>query len=190
MISCPPDFHRQIENIDLIAGTQHKCVFDSIFQFADIAGPFVVHDNTHGILSGIFDFHSCLLVVLTDEVIDQQGNIFFSPSKRRKMNGKNLETVIQIIPESPLADEIEKVLLGCGNQPYIDSASSGFPHPLYLPFLQHAQEFNLNKRADFADFIQKDGATARFLEATHPVTMGPGKRPLHVAEQLTFQQRF
>ena len=112
MISCPPDFHMQIENINLIASTQHECVFDGIFQFADIAGPFVVHDNTHGILSGIFDFHSCLLAVIMDKVINQQGNIFFSPLQRRKMNGKYFEAVIQIIPEKSLADEIEKVLPG------------------------------------------------------------------------------
>ena len=153
MVSGPPDFHRKVENIDLVGGTEHKCVLDGIFQLAYIAGPIIVHDNTHGILGDVLDCRSCLLIEMSDKVIDQQWNIFFSSSQRRKMDGKNLETVIEVIPEMSPTDEIVKILLACGDNPYIDSASFGFSNPLYLPFLQHAQEFHLNKGADLTDFI-------------------------------------
>jgi len=190
MVSRPPDFHRKVENIDLVGGTQHKCVLDGIFQLAYITGPIVIHDNAHGILGDTLDFHSCPLVEMTDKVIDQQWNILFPLSQRRKMNGKYLEAIIKIIPEVSPADEIVKILLGCGDNPYIDSASFGFSNPLYLPLLQHPQEFHLNKGADFADFIQKDGAAIRLLKSTRAITMGSCKCPPHVAEQFAFKQRF
>ena len=190
MISGLTDFHGQIKDINLISAAQNKCMFNSIFQLSNIAGPIIVHDNTHGILGDVLDCRSCLLIEMSDKVIDQQWNIFFSSSQRRKMDGKNLETVIEVIPEMSPTDEIVKILLACGDNPYIDSASFGFSNPLYLPFLQHAQEFHLNKGADLTDFIQKDGAAIGLLEASRPITMGPGKCPSYMAEQFTFKQRF
>ena len=71
MISGLTDLYRQIKDINPILATQHKCVFDGIFQLSHIAGPLIVHDNAHGILSDILDFHSRLLVITMNKVIGQ-----------------------------------------------------------------------------------------------------------------------
>jgi len=47
----------------------------------------------------------------------------------------------------------------------------------------------LNRRVNFADFIEKQGAALRLLETADAALVRAGERALFVAEQFAFQQR-
>jgi hypothetical protein len=54
--------------------------------------------------------------------------------------------------------------------------------------VDHAQEFRLQGRRQFADLIQKNRAAVRLLEAPDPLLVRPGEGALLVAEELAFEQ--
>ena len=54
--------------------------------------------------------------------------------------------------------------------------------------LGHPQEFGLQRRGHIGDFIQKNGAVVRLLEAADALRHRAGERAFLVAEQLAFEQ--
>ena len=61
--------------------------------------------------------------------------------------------------------------------------------PLELALLQHAQQLHLQRRAHRPDFVEKQRALVRLLEASLTVADGAGERAAHVAEELGLEQR-
>jgi hypothetical protein len=53
-------------------------------------------------------------------MVRQIGNVLLSVPERRHEYGKNLQSVKEILTISPVLDQIEKVLVGCRNDPEID----------------------------------------------------------------------
>ena len=52
------------------------------------------------------------------------------------------------------------------------------------------QQLELHGRRNFPDFVEEHGAAPRFFQQTPAGRDCPGERPLHMAEQLAFQQVF
>ncbi len=61
--------------------------------------------------------------------------------------------------------------------------------PLETLLLQQPQDLGLGAGGHVADFVQEERAAVALLELADPPAVGPGERPLLVAEQLAFQQR-
>ena len=59
-----------------------------------------------------------------------------------------------------------------------------------MPFLQHAQQLDLQARAHFADFVQKKRAAVRRPEASLVIAHGARERAFHMAEQFGLKQCF
>ena len=59
-----------------------------------------------------------------------------------------------------------------------------------LHLLQHAQQLDLGKEAEVADFIEEEGAVAGLLEVAFAGADRSGKCALLVAEQLGFNEGF
>ena len=56
--------------------------------------------------------------------------------------------------------------------------------------LKNPQEFHLCMKRNFTDFIQKNAAFVRRLEAPHTISVRAGKRTFYVPEELAFQKGF
>ena len=59
---------------------------------------------------------------------------------------------------------------------------------LYFPILKEAQEFYLQWRGQFPDFIEKQGGGVSQLELSSLLSMSAGKGSLLVSEQLAFEE--
>ena len=114
------DFNRQVEDIDVLPGAKNKGMFNGIFQFADVAGPGVIHENSHGGLCHPCNAFSCFLILIMDEVADEKGYVLFSFSERRNVNGINLEPVKEVIPEISAFNEVKKILVRRRDDPEIN----------------------------------------------------------------------
>ncbi len=106
------------------------------------------------------------------------------------MDGDHAQPVKQIFPEPAFLDGLLQFLVGGGQDSGIHPDFLPAPNPLDGVFLQETQEFDLQGRGDFADFIQKEGALVSGLDAPHHLGMGARERPFFVAEKLAFQKSF
>src|SRR6266481_5010791 len=108
---------------------------DDILQLADITGPWIRYKKVQSLLVNSADALSCFSSETIDEVLDQQGNIFFSFPQRRNLNRENVEPVKQIAAECPLGDGSLQVTIGGGDHPRISSDRLIAAHTLKLPLL-------------------------------------------------------
>src|SRR5688572_13837273 len=61
---------------------------------------------------------------------------------------------------------------------------------LDLSLLKNSQQLGLKRRSRIGNLVQEYCPSIRLFEKSAFKGMRPGKGPLHMAEQLTFQKRF
>ena len=107
-------------------------MFDGILQFTDIPGPGVIHEEPQGCLGKALDVFVCFFILLGDKMTGQKRYVLFSVPERRYVNGKNLQTVIQILPKLSGPYKLVKILIGGGDDPDVDFLLSGLSSELQL----------------------------------------------------------
>ena len=109
-------------------------------------------------------------------------------AQRREADGDHLQAIEEVLAKAALADFVEQLLVGGG-----DDAHVGLEGPIgadraELPLLQHAQQLDLQRRAHLGDFVEEDRPAARHLEHSMASADRAGERPSLVAEQLGLEQ--
>src|SRR6266853_701249 len=141
---------------------------DDVLQLADITGPGIRYKKIQSLLVNPADALSCFSSETIDEVLDQQGNIFFSFPQRRNLNRENVEPVKQIAAKRPLGDgSLQIAISGC-DDPSVRLDRLIATHTLKLPLLQNMQQRNLSFRGQLTDLVEENGAFFRKLEPTQP----------------------
>ena len=76
----------------------------------------------------------------------------------------DVQPVVEVLAEAPLAHRRAQVLVGGRDQPQVDL--HGAPaQPLDLALLQHPQQLHLHVRGDLADLVQEQRAAVGLHEA-------------------------
>ncbi len=118
----------------------------------------------------------------------QLGDVLGPLAQRRQQQREDVEPIIEVLAESPLADQNLQVLVGGRDDADVDAdrvrGADAFEHPL----LQHAQQLGLHVERDVADLVEEQRAAVGQLESAHLVAMGAGEGPLDVTEQLALQE--
>ena len=119
---------------------------------------------------------------------DQHWNIVFSFVQRRNFNGKHIETIEQIAPESSGSDGRRQVMISSGNhsdvRPYRFCSADTFEFAL----LKHTQQRMLGIGGKIADFIEEDRAAFGDFEASQSPLKRAGESAFLVAEQFRSDQ--
>src|SRR5208337_49498 len=114
-----------------------------ILQFADVTRPGVRLEKVQGLFVyspyGLSRF-SCVTI---NEVLDQQGNVFFSFAQGRNLNRENIQPIEEVVTKGARCDGRLQVTVGGRDYPDIclDRASSA--HAVKFVFLQNTQQSNL-----------------------------------------------
>src|SRR5262249_41920415 len=90
--------------------------------------------------------------------------------------------------ERALLDELLQRAIGGRDDADIDLDALGAADALETALLQYAEQFSLHGGRHIANFIKKDRAAVRQLEAAATLADGAGERALFMPEQLAFQQ--
>src|ERR1700730_13758614 len=168
-----------------IFGFEHNHgTLDDVLQLADITGPGIRYEKVQSLLVHPADALSCLSCETVDEVLDEQGNVFFSFSQRRNLNRKNIEAVKQIAPKRTLSDGSLQVAIGGGDDSRVRSDRLVATHTLKLPLLQNMQQRNLSFRWEFTDLVKEDGASFRKLKPTQSPLRCPRNSPSLMTEHF------
>src|SRR5689334_20948284 len=91
----------------------------------------------------------------THEVSGEDGNILLTVSQRRHKKGNHIKAVEQIFAKASGGDFILKVLVGSGDDAYVDAYDRLRPDRLKTLFLESAKNFSLGLQGHVADFVQE-----------------------------------
>ena len=122
-----------------------------------------------------------------EEMIDEQRDVVGPFPERRQKNGKYRQPVIEVLPESPLADVLRQVLIGGGNDAdvdFLEAAADG----LDFVGLERAQDLGLQRQPQLSHLVEEQRPLVGLFELPDPLVGGPGEGTPLVPEQLAFQQ--
>src|SRR5262249_22572881 len=81
-------------------------------------------------------------------------------------------------------DHVFEIPVGGGDQPHVDAMRLRAAEALELLFLEHAQQFRLQRERNIADLVEEQRAPVGHFEAANLLRDGAGKRAFLMAEQL------
>ncbi len=81
--------------------------------------------------------------LLRDEVAHQRWDVLAVVAQRGQRDRDDVQPVVQVLPEAPLAHLLLQVLVGGADHAHVDPDRRLAPHPLELLFLQHTQQLEL-----------------------------------------------
>ena len=121
-------------------------------------------------------------------MVEQDGYILLAIAQGRQYDRHNIEAVIKIGPKFSGCNRLLKPNIGRCDDPHIDIESLGPADPFKLLFLQDPKHLRLEGDGHLADLVEKDGAVVSQFETSLPGSMGAGKGPPLVPEQLALKQ--
>src|SRR5262245_31393769 len=77
------DRKRQVVGLQEIAFLEDHGAFESVFEFADIAGPVVVEKQAAGFFGNTLNAFAKFLVVVREEEFNERKNVFLAVAERR-----------------------------------------------------------------------------------------------------------
>ena len=179
----------QIAHVDEIGGGGDGGARNDVFQFADIAGPVVLHEHDLRAPRKPLKGFSVRLAVFLQEMLHQHGNVLGAFDKPGHADFDAVQAVEKIFAESAGQHFRAQVAVGGGDQAHIHFSYFRRSDALNFAVLDHAQKLGLHLRRRFADFIEKHGSAIGIFEQAGARFGGAGKRAANVAEKLAFEQR-
>ena len=116
------------------------------------------------------------------KVANQQRNIGRAFAQGWQPDRKYVQPVIQIGAKAALFDHLRQIAIGGGDQPDIDFQRVRAADPLEFLILQHPQQLGLSAGAQFAHFVQKQGAAISEFKPALALSSRAGERALFMAE--------
>ncbi len=106
------------------------------------------------------------------------------------MQRNRAEPVVEVLPKQPLTDHRLEIAVGRGDQADVDLDLGSRADAAERRRVEDAEQLDLRRQADLADFVEKDRAAVRDFEQARFGAVGAGKGAPLVSEQLTLQQAF
>ena len=158
-----------------------------VAEFADVAGPVVIHQEAHRLARDRVDRLVEALVEELAEVVDEQGDIAGALDKRGDVDRDNIDAVEEVLAEAPLADQRGEVAIGGAEDAHVDGDGAVLADGVNQARLQDAQQFGLEGFGGVADFVEEQGAAVGFAEAPLARGDGAGEGAADVAEEFAFE---
>ncbi len=178
---------RQVLGQDDAAGRHHHRALHDVLQLAHVPRPVVTDQAIERV--GRDAALAELAGVLGQEVLDQQRNVAPPLAQRRQVQGDDVEPIVEVLAELPLAHQGLEVAVGGGQHADVDANRLVAAEPLDRPLLQRAQQLGLQLQRHVADLVEVERAAVGQLELAEASLLGVGEGATLVAEHLGFQER-
>ena len=99
-----------------------------------------------------------------------------------------MESIVEILAKAPRLHLGQGIPVGGADETHIHRLQLAAANPLQGPGLDEAQQLALQVEIHLADLIQKQGTPIGQAGGPLAIPLGPGKRSLHVAEDLALHQ--
>ena len=117
-------------------------------------------------------------------------NVFRPLLKRRRVDAHDVDAVVEILAELAFSDELGQILMGGEDEAGAERDEPVAAQAAELHLLQDAEELDLGKEAQIADFIEEERAVGGLLEVAFAGGDGAGEGAFLVAEELGFDEGF
>ena len=122
------------------------------------------------------------------KVFDQLIDIVASLTKGGEFDGGRANAVEEIFAKLLLGNQLRKGLVGGGEDADVDFDVIGGSEFLENSFLQDAEEFDLHRLREVANFVKEKSASIGLLESAFAIGDRSGKGSAHVSKELAFEQ--
>ena len=127
---------------------------------------------------------------MAQEVVGDGGNVFRPLLQRRRLDAHDVDAVEEVLAEFALGHQLGQVLVGGEDEARAQRNELAGAQAAELHLLQDAQQLDLGKEAQVADFVEEERAVAGLLEVAFAGADGAGKGAFFVAEELGFDEGF
>ena len=122
------------------------------------------------------------------KIFCQQNDILSTLTQRRKMQLDGIQSIEEVLSESPLAHLLTQISIRSRQNPHIHMAHLVGTNALSLPLLNHRQKFLLHRQVQISNLIQKESTAIRRLNSSFLRIPGIRKRSLLVSEKFAFEK--
>src|SRR2546428_5475240 len=181
---------REQARVDLHLGCvrQDDGPLDHVLKFSDVPRPGVLDQTPQGALFDLAARAFQVEAVLLDEMAYQKWNIFGTVAKSRDGDGKHIQPVKKIWPESFFRNYHPEIRVRRGDDPHVHWDRLAAAYSVDESVLKHAEQFGLRLEGEFADFVQKKRAAVCQFKPSLPSLVRAGERPAFVAEEFAFDE--
>ena len=128
--------------------------------------------------------------MLRSELREQRRDVLPPVAQGRQPHGHPFQPRQQIGAEAAGARRVQQRQLTRDDDADVDRDGTGLAERLHLALLEHAQQLGLQRQRQIRHLVEQQRPGLRAAEDAGARLVGAGERPLPVAEQLTFGQRF
>src|SRR6266853_4207534 len=179
------DRRRQIVDFDDALIAESDGPLQTIFQFADIAGPVIGQHGLHGIAG---DLDTASGSEAFKEERRQNGNVRTALTQGRQRNGDHVEAEIEILAEGSFLVFGVEIAVSGGHDTHVHFDLLITAHGADFFLLEKAQELGLHLERKFADLVEKNGSGMGRLQQSLLGTKSAGESAFFVAEQFAFDE--
>ena len=126
---------RDFVSCNVWAVSEHDAAFEYVFEFADVAGPWVAHHEEHDVVVYADDVFSGFGAETAEEVIDKGGDIVWSFAERFEAEAEYVESVVEVFSEAVPCNGFAKVVVGSGDDADVDFDGIGTADAFEFAFL-------------------------------------------------------
>jgi hypothetical protein len=194
LAACEGPQRQDVLGADFLAVAEGQGPFDDVFEFTYVTGPGMLHQQVHrmrGDPDGLRRLTVAALAgqgsMLFDEVACQQRDVHGAFAQRRYGQGDDIEPVVEVFAEAPLANQLQQIALGRADQTDVDADRRLPADAFEFLLLNDAQQFDLEVQRDVVDLVDQQAAAVGELEAAGFLPDCTCKSPFFVTEKLAFQ---
>ena len=170
------------------AGREDDGALQDVLQLADVPGPSIGDEASHGLPAHSVDPLADASGELVDQEPHEQRDVLGAVAERRERDREDAEAVVEVFAEGLVVDGLEQVAVGGGDDPDVDRQRRAAADALDLALLEDAEELGLGLQGEIADLVEEEGPAVGQLEAADPPGEGAGEGAFLVAEQLALDQ--
>ena len=162
---------------------------DDVAQLPDIARPSVLEQLLHCRAGELFGRDAVLGADGLGETAAEEIEVRDTLTQGRDAQGKDVDPVVEILPETALAHGLPQVLIGGGEDTHVHIGGLGGAHAVKPLVLDGVEQLDLGAHGDLADLVEEDGAAVRLLKVARlSAGEGSGKGSAHIAEELALKE--
>src|ERR1700693_1984639 len=153
---------REVPGPDLAVGVrQDEGSLHTVLQFAHVAWPGVFSEENNRFGTEAFRGNARIPAQRNQEVLRQRDDVLGPVPKRRQLERKHGEAIVQILAELFFAYTLKQIgVRGCHNA-RVDTEKIGAAQPLHFSFLDEAQKLRLHAQGQFPHFVEEECTSVR-----------------------------
>ena len=148
----------------------------------------MIDQEGEGLRGHAVDRLAVLHRVFGDEVVDKQRDVLTALPQGGQFDVDHVQPVVKVLPEFATPHQLLEIDVGGGDDAHLHLDALHGSEGKELLLLEDAQELGLYLRLDGADLVEEDRPTVGHLEQPLLGLDRPGEGPLHMTEQVAFEQ--